>query len=185
MRQLLAGLSWCIVLVYPFIVLFGLQLLPMRLLGLMLIVLAGLRILLLRSQVSKNGLPILLSTLLVLIAAHAMIANNPRRAALLSAGCKYGNARNVRCVTALGPAGCRAAGAHVRTGAPRRRRCLYPQGHYRVVSVLYRQWVYRLVHSCVCQFRYLGAVQWCHCLCADWRYVHNRMVDSSQIKAGR
>lgn len=77
MRQLLAGLSWCMVLVYPFIVLFGLQLLPLRLLGMMLICLAGLRIFLLRSHVSKSGLPILLSTLLLLTAIHAMIANDP------------------------------------------------------------------------------------------------------------
>ena len=76
MRQLIAGLSWFIVLVYPFIVLFGLQLLPLRLLGLLLVVLAGLRIFLLRSQGGKSGLPILLSTLLLLIAIHAMLAND-------------------------------------------------------------------------------------------------------------
>tara|TARA_R110002072_G_scaffold302958_1_gene490376 strand:- start:15545 stop:16114 length:570 start_codon:yes stop_codon:yes gene_type:complete len=77
MRQLLAGLSWSIVLAYPFIVLFGLQLLPLRLLGLLLIALAALRIYLLRSQVGKSGLPIVLSSLLLLIAMHAMIANDP------------------------------------------------------------------------------------------------------------
>jgi uncharacterized membrane protein len=65
------------VLVYPFIVLFGLQLLPMRQLGLMLVVLAVLRILMLRSQWSRGGLPILLSILLLLIAVHAMIYNDP------------------------------------------------------------------------------------------------------------
>jgi len=65
------------ILVYPFIVLFGLQLLSLRLLGLMLIVLAGLRIFLLRSHVGNSGLPVLLSTLLLLIAVHAMIANDP------------------------------------------------------------------------------------------------------------
>lgn len=77
MRKLLAGFSWCLVLVYPFIVFFGLQLLPLQLLGLMLIVLAGLRIFLLRSQVGKSGLPIILSALLLLLSVHAMIANDP------------------------------------------------------------------------------------------------------------
>ena len=67
MRQLLAGLSWCMVLVYPFIVLFGLQLLPMRQLGLMLVVLAGMRILMLRSQWSSGGLSLLLPILLLLL----------------------------------------------------------------------------------------------------------------------
>jgi uncharacterized membrane protein len=77
MKQLLAVLSWGLVLVYPFIVLFGLQLLPLRMLAALLIVLAGIRICLLRSQAGKSGLPILLSILLLLIAVHAMIANDP------------------------------------------------------------------------------------------------------------
>jgi len=77
MSQLLASLSWFMLLVYPFIVLFGLQLLPLRLLSLLLIILAALRIFLLRSQVGKSGLPILLSIILLLIAVHAMIANDP------------------------------------------------------------------------------------------------------------
>lgn len=77
MRQLLAGLSWSMVLIYPFIVFFGLQLLPLRMLALLLIVLAGIRIFLLRSQVEKGFLPLLLSILLLLIAMHALIANDP------------------------------------------------------------------------------------------------------------
>ena len=76
MRQFFAGLSWCMVLVYPFIVWFGLQLLPLRLLGLLLFCLAGIRIFLLRAQTTKGGLPVLLSTLLLLVAVHAMIAND-------------------------------------------------------------------------------------------------------------
>lgn len=77
MRQLLAGLTWSMVLVYPFIVLFGLQLIPLRQLGLILVVLAGLRILMLRTQLPRDGLPILLSILLLLIAVHTMINNDP------------------------------------------------------------------------------------------------------------
>jgi uncharacterized membrane protein len=78
MSRLFASLSWCMVLVYPFIVLFGLRVLPLQYLGIFFIVLAGLRLALLRSQAKKNILPMLLSLVLLLVAAHAVLANDPK-----------------------------------------------------------------------------------------------------------
>jgi uncharacterized membrane protein len=66
------------VLAYPFIVLFGLQVLPLRFLGLFFVALAGLRLLLLRSQKQGNMLPRLLSLALLLVAAHALLANDAK-----------------------------------------------------------------------------------------------------------
>ncbi len=78
MRKFLAGLSWCLVLVYPFIVLFGLKYFSLQYIGVAFIALALLRIVLLRSQTGGNGLPVLLSTVLLLVAAHALLANDPK-----------------------------------------------------------------------------------------------------------
>jgi uncharacterized membrane protein len=78
MRKLFASFSWCLVLVYPFIVLFGLRIMPLQYLGLFFVALAGLRLLLLRSQAKKNILPVLLSLVLLLVAVHALLSNDPR-----------------------------------------------------------------------------------------------------------
>ncbi|MBK6738487.1 MAG: hypothetical protein IPG64_11485 [Haliea sp.] len=74
MSKLFASVS-CLVLVYPFIVLYGLQVLPLQQIGLFFIALASLRLLFLRSQPKNNLLPILLSLVLLLIAAHALMSN--------------------------------------------------------------------------------------------------------------
>jgi len=76
MSKLFAGFSWCLVLIYPFIVFFGLRVLPLTYIGLFFVALAGLRLLLLRSQAKKNVLPILLSLVLLLVAAHALLSND-------------------------------------------------------------------------------------------------------------
>ena len=78
MSRVLASLSWCLVLVYPFVVLFGLRVLPLHYLGIFLVVLAGLRLMLLGSQGQKSLLPMLLSLILLLVAVHTLLANDPK-----------------------------------------------------------------------------------------------------------
>lgn len=77
MSRLFAALSWCLILIYPFIVLFGLQVMSLQYIGIFLIALAGVRLALLRSHTPSKTLPMLLSLVLLLVAAHALLANEP------------------------------------------------------------------------------------------------------------
>ena len=77
MRRVLISLSGLLVIAYPFVVFIGLRSFSMQVLGFALVVLALGRILLGQQRSNDNILPLLLSLVLLLVAAYALLANNP------------------------------------------------------------------------------------------------------------
>lgn len=71
------SLSWILVVAYPFVVFVGLRSFSMQVLGLALVVLALARILLGQQRNKDSILPLLLSLVLLLVAAYGLLANNP------------------------------------------------------------------------------------------------------------
>ncbi len=77
MKRLMLNLSWLLVIVYPFIVFVGLRSFSLQVLGVVLVVLALTRIVLAQPRNKDSGVPTLLSLVLLLVAAYALLANNP------------------------------------------------------------------------------------------------------------
>lgn len=77
MRRFIVGVSWILVVGYPFIVFLGLRSFTAKSVVIALIVLALARIVIVRRQIKDSFLPTLLSIVMLLLAVYALMANNP------------------------------------------------------------------------------------------------------------
>lgn len=78
MRRFLAGVSWCLVITYPLAVFFGLRHFSLQNLATVLVVVALVRLVMLRSEITRHGLSLLVPVLMLLTAAHAVLADDPK-----------------------------------------------------------------------------------------------------------
>jgi uncharacterized membrane protein len=75
-RLFILALS-CLVAVYPLIVLFGLEVVPVYYLGLFFVVLAVLRLWFLRASIGVQVLPVILCAILILVALYVVFSGQP------------------------------------------------------------------------------------------------------------
>ncbi len=78
MRAVLLGISWCLILAYPFVVYYGLRTLPVNALGLALVVVAGARLLVLRQSDRAALVQDVLALVLLCTGLYAAFSSDPR-----------------------------------------------------------------------------------------------------------
>ena len=76
MRHIPVTLVWCLIVVYPFVVLYGLRSLPLSYLGLALIGLALLRLWFVRDATDKQTVSMVLTLILLLVAVYTLLTDN-------------------------------------------------------------------------------------------------------------